>query len=114
EPLETQVEGAPVHLVEQRSDVVRESVVHVADETQGEVIIFRVDPARAGQPAAQHGERLGNVGGNLEAGEQAGHGGNLGYATPQNVEIRRCGATVNVPHGRVRPVPPPAAGFSRR
>ena len=52
----------------------RDRVVDVADEAQRHVIVLGIDPARAGQAAAQHRERLRDVGGDFETGEQAGHG----------------------------------------
>jgi len=50
---------------------VRDDVVDVADEAQGHVIVLGIDPARARQPAAQRGERLADVGGDFETGEEA-------------------------------------------
>src|SRR5256886_17606877 len=38
------------------------------------MIILGVDPARAGQTAAQHAELLADIGGDFEAGKDAGHG----------------------------------------
>ena len=55
----------------------RDDVVDVADEAQRDVIVLGIDPARARQTAAQHGERLAHVGGNFETGEEAGHGERL-------------------------------------
>ena len=53
--------GAPLHAPEQAGNIARERVVDVADEAQREMIIFRIDPARARQTAAHHGERLADV-----------------------------------------------------
>ena len=52
----------------------RDVVVDVADEAQGDVIILRIDPARARQAAAQHRQRLRDLGRNLDAGEKTRHG----------------------------------------
>jgi hypothetical protein len=37
------------------------------------MIIFRVDPAGAGQAATHHGERLGDVRGDFETSKETGH-----------------------------------------
>ena len=58
-------------------DFVGDRVVDVADEAQRQVIIFRIDPARARQPAAQHRQRLADIGGDFETGEEARHGETL-------------------------------------
>src|SRR5262249_33626863 len=57
--------------------LVRNDVIDVADETQGYVIIFRIEPACARQPATQHGQRLAHLGGNFETCEETRHGGGL-------------------------------------
>src|SRR5262249_60545558 len=72
EALETELETPPVDLVEERSDLVREHVVDVADEAQREMIVLRIDPARARQASAQHRQRERDIPGNFEGGEQAG------------------------------------------
>ena len=40
------------------SDLVREAGLDIADEPQSQMIIFRIDPARARQAAAQQRQRL--------------------------------------------------------
>ena len=60
-------------LAENRGDVVRHAVVDVADEAQGEMIILGVDPACARQPAAKLRQGEGDLGRDLDAGEQAWH-----------------------------------------
>src|SRR5439155_512302 len=71
--VEAQLERPPVDLIEQRRDLVGEHVIDVADEAQRQVIVLRVDPARARQAAAQHGERKRDLARNLQRGEKAGH-----------------------------------------
>ena len=41
---------------QRRGDLIGDHAVDIADEAQGNVIIFGVYPARARQPAAQSGE----------------------------------------------------------
>jgi hypothetical protein len=40
---------------------VRQRVVDVADEAQRQVVVLGIDPARAGQAAAHHRQRLGDL-----------------------------------------------------
>ena len=70
---EAHLEAAAPHAVEQRGDVVREAIVDVADEAQRDVVVFRVDPARAGQAAAQQRQRRRDLARDFQADEQAGH-----------------------------------------
>lgn len=56
-----------------RGDLVRRHAVDVADEAQGDVIIFGIDPACAGQAATQIGEGLANLGRNFQSSEQTRH-----------------------------------------
>src|SRR5690606_4607553 len=44
-----------------------------ADEAQGQMIVLGVDPARAGQSAAQQGEGKRGIARNLEGGEKTRH-----------------------------------------
>jgi hypothetical protein len=74
EILEVEFERPTPHPSEQRSDFVRDRLVDVADEPERHVIVLGIDPARTGKPAAQRGERLSNIGGNFETGEDARHG----------------------------------------
>src|ERR1700746_2596077 len=55
-------------------DFVRDNVIDIADKAQRHVIVLRVNPARARKPATQHGQRLANIEGNFETGEEARHG----------------------------------------
>jgi hypothetical protein len=56
EALEAQLEFSAPDLAREPGDFARGGVVDVADETQGEVIVLRIDPARAREPAALHTE----------------------------------------------------------
>ncbi len=58
--VEAKLERPAMHPAEHAGDLARQRVVDVADEAQREVIIFGIDPARAGQAAAHHGERSGD------------------------------------------------------
>jgi len=59
--------------VERMGHVVGDALVHVADEAQGDVVVFGVDPARAIEAAAQASEALGHGRRNFEGREQSGH-----------------------------------------
>ena len=48
-------------------------VVDVADESQRQVIISRVDPSRARQSATQGRQRLSDIGRNFDSGKKARH-----------------------------------------
>ena len=69
-----QLERAAAHTAEQRGDLACHAVIDVADEAQRDVVVFRIDPARAGQAAAQHREGLRDLGRKFEAGEKTRHG----------------------------------------
>ncbi len=71
--LHVQIEGAALDTAQQRGDLMRGHVVDVADEAQRQVIVLRIDPARARQAAAQRGERLSDVGRNFHTGEETRH-----------------------------------------
>src|SRR5215813_1139759 len=76
EILHPQFECLPPHPIQHGRDLVRDNVIDVADKAQRHVIILGVDPARARKPATQQGQRLANIGGNFETGEEARHGNN--------------------------------------
>src|SRR5205085_8149661 len=63
----------PARLAQEGEDVPRDAVVHVPDEAQRDVVVLGVDPARARQAAPVARELKGDFGGDLEAGEKAGH-----------------------------------------
>ena len=52
----------------------RDDVIDIADEAQRQVIILRINPARARQSAAQHAKRLPDIGRDFDSGEKARHG----------------------------------------
>ena len=59
--------------VERVGDLVGDMAFDVADEAQREVVVLDVDPAGAGQAAAQQGQRKGGVTRNFEGGEKTRH-----------------------------------------
>src|SRR5271165_4645089 len=71
--LHAQFERLAPHTGEQRGNLVGDDVIDVTDEAKSHVIVLGIDPARAGKPAAQGGERLRDAGGDFETGKQAGH-----------------------------------------
>ncbi len=66
-----QMEGRPPHPVERVGDLVGNMAFHVADEAQRQVVVFDVDPARAGQAAAQQRKRKRGITGYLEGGKES-------------------------------------------
>src|ERR1700739_3105361 len=62
-----------MHPSQHPGDLARQSTVDIADKPKRDVVVLWIDPARSGETAAHHGERLGDGGRNFEAGEQAGH-----------------------------------------
>src|SRR5262245_65595857 len=48
-------------------------VVDVADEAQCQMVISRIDPARARQPTAQGRKRLADIGRNFDSGKKTRH-----------------------------------------
>ena len=74
EILHPQFEPLAPHASQQGRDFVRDHVIDVADEAQRHMVVLGVDPAGARQSAAQHGERLPDIGGNFETGKKARHG----------------------------------------
>jgi hypothetical protein len=74
-PFQRQVETGPVYSCKSIGDLVRRVVVDVPDETQRDVVIRRIDPARAPQAAAEQGKRKADLLRKLDGGEQARHAG---------------------------------------
>ena len=74
QPFQMKIESPALDAAEHQGDFLRDHVVHVADEAQRQMIILRIDPARARQSAAQHDERLADIGGNFDTGEETRHG----------------------------------------
>jgi sorbitol-specific phosphotransferase system component IIA len=64
-----------VDLVELGGDLPGEADLDIADEAEGDVVAFPVDPAGAGNAAPHEIEALGHIGRNFNAGKQARHGG---------------------------------------
>jgi hypothetical protein len=71
--LQCYLERLAVDPHQQRGDFIRRDAVDIADEAQGEMIIFGVDPARARKPAAQIGKRLADLGRDFQSSEQTRH-----------------------------------------
>src|ERR1700730_10796059 len=67
-------ERRPPALFGGRMDLPRGRIVDVADEAQGQMVMFGFDPERAGNAAAQHGKIHREIGRDFEAREQTGHG----------------------------------------
>src|SRR6056297_988503 len=64
---------AGADLGERGIDLVRHMPVDIADETQGEMVIFRIDPARTRQAGAKQREPFDEIRGDFETCEQAWH-----------------------------------------
>ena len=73
-PVEPQAESGAPDAVETLGDRFGLDHVDVADEAQRQVVVVRIDPARPRQAAPQHGQPVGDLGGDLDAREQAWHG----------------------------------------
>ena len=74
EAVDAQLEAGAADPAEGVGDVAGHVHVDVADEAEREVIVLLVDPAGAGEAAAEEGEALPDLGGDFDAGEQARHG----------------------------------------
>src|SRR4051794_23471483 len=66
----------------------RDRVVDVADEAQRQMVVLRINPARARQPAAQARQRLSDIGRNFDAGEEPRHGDDFWLYDPRPVRAR--------------------------
>src|SRR5664279_3860949 len=66
-----------------------------------QMIVLRRDPARARQSAAQHGERLSYVGGNLNTGEEPRHGSLLLFACTARTRDQLLDLRQNTRHDHV-------------
>src|SRR6478735_7520849 len=71
--LQLDLERLAVDPKQHRGDFVRRHAVDIADEAQGDVIIFGIDPARARKAATQIGKGLANLGRNFQSGKQTRH-----------------------------------------
>src|SRR4051794_31028044 len=73
QPLHFHFERLAVDSKQQRGDFIRRDAVDIADEAQGDVIIFGIDPACAGEAATQIGKLLADLGRNFQSSEQTRH-----------------------------------------
>src|SRR5262249_11912001 len=73
QPLQADLERLAVDPKQHRGDLVGVDAVDIADEAQGDVIIFGVDPAGAGKAAPQIGKGLADLGRNFQSSEQTRH-----------------------------------------
>src|SRR5258708_29057473 len=71
--IELQLEPGALYVAEQIRDLAGKQIVDVANEPQRQVIIIGIDPASAWQPAAQHRQRLADVGWYFQCGEKSRH-----------------------------------------
>src|SRR5512144_352027 len=79
-------------------NLVGDHVVHVANEAQRQVIVFRTDPARARQSAAEHAERLPDIGWNFDTSEETRHGETFNH----DARAARARVTNSSTRGRIR------------
>ena len=70
---ERQGEGRRPHRAQRGIDVLGAVFRRLADEPQGDMVVVGLDPARAGDAALQHGERVEQPLGQFETDEQAQH-----------------------------------------
>src|SRR5262245_52313645 len=91
--LEPDAERPCHHGVERIGDLMGEAVLDVADEAQGDVEGFAIDPAGAPNAAAHEFKLKGNIGGNLESGEETRHAVLLIVVKPN--QLRNINATRN-------------------
>ncbi|GCC47412.1 hypothetical protein chiPu_0031795, partial [Chiloscyllium punctatum] len=71
--LQFDLERFAVHPKQHRRDLVGPETIDIADEAQGDVIIFGIDPACAGKATTQAGEGLADIGRNFQTSEQTRH-----------------------------------------
>src|SRR4051794_4858883 len=89
EACERQVEARPVDALQRSADLLGCPLVDVTDEAEGDVVVFRVDPARSGQSAAEQREREGEGGGDFQGGEETRHA-SLPYHALTTMRIVGC------------------------
>jgi len=70
---ERHLERGAVNPVEGVGDLVGDMALDIADETQRQMVVFDIDPARSGQPAAEQGQRESGITRNFEGGEKTWH-----------------------------------------
>ena len=88
EPGQRHFERALAHRIEHVGNVVGGSFADIADEAQGDVEVFRLDPAGGAEPALQAGEVVCHAFRDFEAGEEAGHGQPPCYQDPESLQDR--------------------------
>src|SRR6476659_4714630 len=71
--LHLDLERLAVDPKQHRGDFIRRHAVDIADEAQGDVIIFGIDPACAGKAATQIGKALADLGRNFQSSKQTRH-----------------------------------------
>jgi hypothetical protein len=71
------LEFGPVDPVQPINDLVGGTVVDIADEAQGDMIILDVDPSRARYSTPKEGQAQGNMARDFEGGEKSRHTQNL-------------------------------------
>src|SRR3954447_352597 len=71
--VEPQLEILATDLAEQPGNLLRDVFIDVPDKAERHVIIFRIDPARAGQPAAQQRQLVAQRFRYLQTGKQPRH-----------------------------------------
>ena len=69
-----EIEGRRGYPAQRRIDVLGLSAADLADEAEGQMHVFRIDPLRAGQPGAHGGQPESNIGRKGNANKQAEHG----------------------------------------
>jgi hypothetical protein len=71
-------------------DVPRGRIIDIADEAQGQMVVFGVDPARARESAAQHGKVHCENGRDFETRKKTGHGSLLSVRGSSEPSRRPC------------------------
>src|SRR4029453_7852203 len=76
-PVELELERSSSDLAQGEGEVMRGRAVDIADEAERQMVILRIDPARTGEPRAQHRQPRGDALRNLDGREESGHVGRL-------------------------------------
>ena len=74
EILQPQLERVGLDLAEQVGEIAGHAALDVASEPQGDVEVIVVDPLRARQRLSEIGQSILDLLGQLDTGEQSGHG----------------------------------------
>src|SRR5688572_26688209 len=70
QPVDADIEAVELDVVERRSEGIRLYGINIARETQGNVIVFRIDPASASKFSSQQRQPIHGSGGKFETGKQ--------------------------------------------